>query len=559
MALSSIYDESFSLLSSHGEPLDPSLLISNESELISTSHPISFDCLVHVDASDGVKIIESAAGSSSSVTRDQMVKHLPPIQLRLTLPNDYPSKRAPEVYCHAIWLSADQLRHLEGSVASMWLPDEPLGYQAIDWLQHQALRVACLENRTLILPDNVILNSGSLLSPSDRMSMRLAGATAASSSNDAGPSNRSSCMAAPRPQFDLFTHLTRYDASLTLSDFRSSLQTCGICYDSRPGSTFVVLPCSANGGPLHAYCRACLTQHCTSLISSGAVEHLKCPEPSCRASIPPFVLAEVLNEDEYDKYETLALKKALASMPDLSYCPRCDAATIAGKDDDCCQCPQCLFVFCGKCLGAYHPSERCLSALEQMEMKALIDERRQNNKLTEEEKRRKRADLVAQMQSMAIIQITTKPCPCCGAAIEKSEGCNKMSCSSCNSLFCWRCLTVIPKDVGYAHFGGEKCQLFEQREIVQWERLNGAARDRHEARVYNQAMFQVMVEDVDGQLQMRPVYCRMCGQMNVREGNNNLVRCWACRGYTCAACREPLRSKPGSHFGSKEWQCRQHS
>jgi E3 ubiquitin-protein ligase RNF14 len=443
IALSSIYDDSFTLLS-HDEPLDPSLLLTSEpSELESISLPLSFDCLAHVDASDGVKIVDERGVA-------QTVKHLPPIQLRLTLPDDYPSSRGPHISCHAIWISADRLRQLEDELASFWLPDEPVGFQCIDWLQHQALGLLCSsEDKTFSLPSNVVSFSGLLLSPSNKISMQMAGASVSLRSDEAGPSYRNA--AAPdAPRFDLLSHLEQYDASLTLSDFRSTIQTCSICYDTSLGSSFVVLPCGGRG-EIHAYCEVCITQHCESLITSGAVENLKCPEPSCRASLPPFILESVLGEEMYERYENLALKKALAAMKDLAYCPRCDAATIAGKSEDCCQCASCRYVFCGKCLGEYHPAEPCFSAAKQLEMKALIEDQRQNVRLAEEEKRRKRADLVAQMQSMARIQATTKPCPCCGAHIEKSEGCNQMNCSSCGSLFCWRCLTVIPKEVGYCY------------------------------------------------------------------------------------------------------------
>ena len=33
----------------------------------------------------------------------------------------------------------------------------------------------------------------------------------------------------------------------------------------------------------------------------------------------------------------------------------------------------------------------------------------------------------------------TKACPSCGVAIEKSMGCNHMTCSKCKGHFCWIC------------------------------------------------------------------------------------------------------------------------
>ena len=569
LALSSIFDELFTLLSSHGYPLDPSELLAmgESSDLMhSISLPLSYEVIVDVDASEGLRISDNKMAGHSSAAADEShessvhVKHLPPVQLKLELPAGYPSSSGPSVTCHAIWLSADQQRSIEESLSFLWSPEEQIGYTCVDWIQHQALSLVC-SGGTLSLPTEITSFSGSIFSPSDKVGMQMSQSD--STSNPIlGPSSSCSHQPPKSQHFDLLSHLVRYDATLTLSDFKASTQTCGICFDQSLGSSFVVLGCgggSKGGGGIHAYCKTCFTEHCLSLIQSGSVDLLRCPEPSCRSSIPPYILESILAVNEFEKYESLALNKALAAMTDLAWCPRCDSPTIADKDDGCSQCPSCFYVFCGKCLGAYHPAERCLSELEQLEMKQLSEERRQNTKLSEEDKRRKRADLVAQVQSMQLVQRMSKPCPCCGTAIEKSEGCNKMACSNCSSLFCWRCLQVIPKEVGYDHFGKGLCELFEQREIDRWEAMNGVAREIREARMRNQAMVAVMRGDREGELQMRPVNCRMCGQLNVREGNNNLIRCWACRGHTCAICREPLRNKPGQHFGLKEGQCRQHS
>lgn len=51
-------------------------------------------------------------------------------------------------------------------------------------------------------------------------------------------------------------------------------------------------------------------------------------------------------------------------------------------------------------------------------------------------------------------------------AIERSEGCNKMTCTSCSALFCYKCGQAVD---GYDHFGEGRCILFDLDEIQRWE------------------------------------------------------------------------------------------
>lgn len=58
------------------------------------------------------------------------------------------------------------------------------------------------------------------------------------------------------------------------------------------------------------------------------------------------------------------------------------------------------------------------------------------------------------------IQANTQGCPKCGSLIEKSGGCNHMTCSKCRYEFCWICL-VSWKEHGTSYY---KCNRFDPEE-----------------------------------------------------------------------------------------------
>ena len=46
----------------------------------------------------------------------------------------------------------------------------------------------------------------------------------------------------------------------------------------------------------HTFCTACFSTHCRLLAHEGAVDNVRCAEPSCRLQVPPHVLRGLLTE-----------------------------------------------------------------------------------------------------------------------------------------------------------------------------------------------------------------------------------------------------------------------
>jgi E3 ubiquitin-protein ligase RNF14 len=58
--------------------------------------------------------------------------------------------------------------------------------------------------------------------------------------------------------------------------------------------------------------------------------------------------------------------------------------------------------------------------------------------LQNEAARRAQADLANQLLSLQEVRRSSRQCPRCSIAIEKTFGCNKMTCTNCSALFCYR-------------------------------------------------------------------------------------------------------------------------
>jgi hypothetical protein len=54
-------------------------------------------------------------------------------------------------------------------------------------------------------------------------------------------------------------------------------------------------------GCRHFYCKACLSAAAAATLEGGAVENMRCPEPSCRKLLPPYVVKELLGAEEFGR------------------------------------------------------------------------------------------------------------------------------------------------------------------------------------------------------------------------------------------------------------------
>ncbi|GAQ78006.1 hypothetical protein KFL_000060730 [Klebsormidium nitens] len=444
------------------------------------------------------------------------LEHLPPLRLTCTLPAAYPSHSPPRFALSSVWLTRPQLGRLCRGLDEVWQENQGqvVVYSWADWLTRETFE-------TLDLGE----------------SFELGGTLNAEGKGKESAEHDERAQAEGWGVQDVLSRLLRYNEEKTMEEFRKGVHECQVCFAEQPGTEFVHLwP-----GCRHNFCRGCMTSLVDIHVKEGSLARLTCPDTDCKEPLPPNIIKDLLAPEQFQRWETLMLQKTFDSMSDVVYCPRCETATIE-EPDHTAQCQKCFFAFCSLCDDATHFGSQCMDAEAQL---AVLRERTRG-RLPAEEQKRKEAALLNEILNMKYVEREAKKCPKCGMAIQKDEGCNKMTCWNCSSYFCYKCGKAIS---GYDHFNSGACVLFEAAEIDAWNRMMaGVNAPRNEAR-----------DRIDAQIQMYPNRvraCPACRQPNVKEAGNNHLRCWSCQNHFCGACGKAVL-KGSHHFGPKG--CKQHT
>ncbi|KAH7524037.1 hypothetical protein FEM48_Zijuj06G0075800 [Ziziphus jujuba var. spinosa] len=214
--------------------------------------------------------------------------------------------------------------------------------------------------------------------------------------------------------------------------------TCGICLDTFTESIVSWASCG------HPYCRSCWGGYISKSIyndGSGCLL-LECPHPSCRAAVgEDMVNALVVDHSDKEKYSRYLLRSYVEDSyrkRKIKWCPApgCDYAidfvdflgNSKGYDVHC----RCSYSFCWNCNQEAHRPVDCDTVAKWIV---------KNND---------------ESQNSDWILVNTKPCPECKRPIEKSLGCNHMTCSPpCKYEFCWTCLAK------WSHKSAHICTLIQ--------------------------------------------------------------------------------------------------
>ena len=176
----------------------------------------------------------------------------------------------------------------------------------------------------------------------------------------------------------------------------------------------------------HVYCLGCFEETCKAAASTSKTEFsIKCQgiEGTCPAILSLSEIKDYLPSLVFEGVLKSSFEEHVQRQPDVfRYCPtpdcgyiyRCAASDSPLKSHTC---PNCLEEICTYC-HARHGTYTCAEYkdIESGGYEALA-------KLKKE--------------------LNIKDCPKCSTPMEKTEGCNHMTCEGCKAHICWVCLTYF--------------------------------------------------------------------------------------------------------------------
>ncbi|KAL5769551.1 hypothetical protein ACOSP7_013705 [Xanthoceras sorbifolium] len=211
--------------------------------------------------------------------------------------------------------------------------------------------------------------------------------------------------------------------------------TCWICFETYPCDRLHTAACG------HPFCNICWAGYIGTAINDGpGCLMLRCPDPSCRATVGQDMINLLASNEDKEKYYRYFIRSYVEDNRTTKWCPApgCDYAVDfdvgSGNFDVTCRCSH---SFCWNCTEEAHRPVDCDTVAKWVLKNS------------------------AESENMNWILANSKPCPRCKRPIEKNQGCMHMTCTPpCKFEFCWLCLGAWT-DHGERTGGFYACNRYE--------------------------------------------------------------------------------------------------
>ncbi|KAK1690580.1 hypothetical protein BDP55DRAFT_575428 [Colletotrichum godetiae] len=200
-------------------------------------------------------------------------------------------------------------------------------------------------------------------------------------------------------------------------DISTEAECCPVCWTTAEN------PLKVKCG--HVYCRDCFENFCKSSVSSGE-SGIRClaDEGVCNASFSLQELQDCLPSITFEELLDSAVTNHIKRHPaEFRWCPTPDCQTIYRPTllAKIFSCRGCSKVICASC-NVDHHGKTCAEHTYVTSGAAAAADR--NFKKVKK-------------------QLGIKDCPRCNTSIQKSYGCNHMTCTACKAHICWVCLEAF--------------------------------------------------------------------------------------------------------------------
>lgn len=204
---------------------------------------------------------------------------------------------------------------------------------------------------------------------------------------------------------------------------RGRSRDCAVCGDAKDPLEFPArAPTSlCEHGP--RTCNECLQSWMASEFDTKGCDGIKCVE--CPQMLDYIDVQRAASAETFEAYDKMSTRNALGSLEEFGWClaPGCTSGQLNVENSNYMDCVNCGYTQCLKHKVEWHTNETC----EQYDYRTSGQKARDEDRATEE-----------------MLDSVSKKCPgpSCNWRIQKTDGCDHMTCKKCRFEFCWQCLAA---------------------------------------------------------------------------------------------------------------------
>ncbi|KAK4547748.1 hypothetical protein LTR36_000706 [Oleoguttula mirabilis] len=233
---------------------------------------------------------------------------------------------------------------------------------------------------------------------------------------------------------------------------RGRSRDCAVCGDAKDPLDFPArAPTSTCDHPPQT-CIDCLQSWMASEFDTKGCDGVKCVE--CPQLLDYMDVQRAASVETFEAYDKMSTRNALGSLDEFGWClaPGCTSGQLNVENSNYMDCASCGYKQCLKHKVQWHMNETC----EQYEYRTSGRQARDEDQATE-----------------AMLDTMSKKCPgkSCGWRIQKTDGCDHMTCRKCKYEFCWQCQasqTEIKRIGNTAHDIGCKFHTANLLDPIAW-------------------------------------------------------------------------------------------